>query len=148
MEVSGVNGQIVVDDNWVTIKRKGAIAMLSQGIKGDKKIPISNIISVQFKNANAMVNGYIQFATASGESARGISQATSDENTVMFKKSQMADFENLRDHLEGLIAKRMNGGGAAASVDVADELAKLAKLKDQGILSEDEFAKAKAKLLG
>jgi hypothetical protein len=148
MEVSGVNGQIVVDENWVTIKRKGAIAMLSQGIKGDKKIPISNIISVQFKNANAMVNGYIQFATASGESARGISQATSDENTVMFKKSQMADFENLRDHLEGLIAKRMNGGGAAASVDVADELAKLAKLKDQGILSEDEFAKAKAKLLG
>jgi hypothetical protein len=149
MEVSGVNGQIVVDENWVTIKRKGAMAMLSQGIKGDKRIPVTNIISVQFKNANAMVNGYIQFATASGESARGISQATADENTVMFKKSQMADFEKLRDHLEDLISRRMNGGGGApAPVDVADELAKLAKLRDQGILSEEEFAKAKAKLLG
>jgi hypothetical protein len=148
MEVSGVNGQIVVDDNWVTIKRKGAMAMLSQGIKGDKKIPISNIISVQFKNANAMVNGYIQFATASGESARGITQATADENTVMFKKAQTADFENLRDHIESLIAKHMNGGNSGGSVDIADELAKLANLKDQGILSDEEFAKMKAKLIG
>lgn len=149
MEVNGYNGQIVVDENWVTIKRKGAMAMISQGFKGDKKIPISNIISVQFKNANAMVNGYIQFATASGEAARGITQATADENTVMFKKSQMPEFEKLRDHIEDLIAKRMNGGGGGgSSVDVADELAKLAKLKEQGILSDEEFAKMKAKLIG
>jgi hypothetical protein len=148
MEVSGYNGQVIVDDNWVTIQRKGAMAFISQGMKGDKKIPISNIISVQFKNANAMVNGYIQFATASGEGARGISQATADENTVMFKKSQMPEFEKLRDHIEELIARRMNNtGGGSSAIDVADELAKLAKLKDQGILSEDEFAKAKAKLL-
>jgi len=147
MEVVGVNGQIVVDDNWVTIKRKGAMAMLTQGIKGDKKIPITNIISVQFKNANSLVNGYIQFATASGEGAHGINQATADENTVMFKKNQMSDFENLRDHIEGLIANRMNSGGKSGSVDVADELAKLAKLKEQGILSEAEFSKMKAKLL-
>jgi len=60
----------------------------------------------------------------------------------------MPEFEKLRDHIEDLIAKRMNNsGGGSSSVDVADELAKLAKLKDQGILSEDEFAKAKAKLL-
>jgi len=148
MEVAGVNGQVVVDDNWVTIKRKGAMAMLTQGIKGDKRIPISNIISVQFKNANAMVNGYIQFATASGEGTHGINQATADENTVMFRKNQMADFEKLRDHLENLIANRMNSGGKSSSLDVADELAKLAKLRDQGILSEDEFSKMKAKLLG
>jgi hypothetical protein len=147
MEVVGVNGQIVVDDNWVTIKRKGAMAMLTQGIKGDKKIPITNIISVQFKNANSLVNGYIQFATASGEGTHGINQATADENTVMFKKNQMSDFENLRDHIEGLIANRMNSGGKSGSVDVADELAKLAKLKEQGILSEAEFSKMKAKLL-
>jgi len=94
MEVSGYNGQVIVDDNWVTIKRKGAMAFISQGMKGDKKIPISNIISVQFKNANAMVNGYIQFATASGEGARGISQATADENTVMFKKAKCQNLKS------------------------------------------------------
>jgi len=148
MEVSGVNGQIVVDESWVTIKRKGAMAMISQGIKGDKRIPISSIISVQFKNANAMVNGFIQFATAGGEGGGGIGQATSDENTVMFKKNQSADFEKLRDHIEELITKRMNGGSNSGSLDIADELGKLAKLKDQGILSDAEFEKMKAKLLG
>ena len=36
----------------------------------------------------------------------------------------------------------------AASVDIVAELQKLATLKDQGILSDEEFAAAKAKLLG
>jgi len=36
----------------------------------------------------------------------------------------------------------------AAGVDVVAELQKLAALKDQGILSDAEFAAAKAKLLG
>ena len=34
------------------------------------------------------------------------------------------------------------------SVDVATELRRLADLKDQGVLTEDEFAAAKAKILG
>jgi hypothetical protein len=37
---------------------------------------------------------------------------------------------------------------APASVDIVAELQKLATLKEQGILSDDEFAAAKAKLLG
>jgi hypothetical protein len=36
------------------------------------------------------------------------------------------------------------GGGAGA----ADELAKLAGLRDQGVITEQEFAAQKAKLLG
>jgi len=38
--------------------------------------------------------------------------------------------------------------GSAASASVADELAKLAKLRDSGALTEEEFATQKAKLLG
>jgi hypothetical protein len=36
---------------------------------------------------------------------------------------------------------------SAAAMSVADELAKLAKLKADGLLTEDEFAVQKAKLL-
>jgi hypothetical protein len=36
----------------------------------------------------------------------------------------------------------------AASVDIVAELQKLGALKDQGILSDEEFTAAKAKLLG
>jgi len=38
--------------------------------------------------------------------------------------------------------------GPAGGTDVVAELQKLAALKEQGILSDDEFAAAKAKLLG
>lgn len=37
---------------------------------------------------------------------------------------------------------------AAPAVDIVGELTKLAALKDAGVLSDDEFAAAKAKLLG
>ena len=37
---------------------------------------------------------------------------------------------------------------AAASVDIADQLVKLAQLRDSGVLSPQEFDQAKAKLLG
>jgi hypothetical protein len=43
-----------------------------------------------------------------------------------------------------------NGPGpqVAAPVTIADELTKLAQLRDAGVLSPNEFAQAKAKLLG
>ena len=37
---------------------------------------------------------------------------------------------------------------AGTSVSSADEIAKLAQLKDQGVLTDAEFAAQKAKLLG
>jgi hypothetical protein len=39
-------------------------------------------------------------------------------------------------------------GGPAGAVPVADELGKMASLRDRGILSEQEFQQQKAKLLG
>ena len=38
----GINGQIEVYDNKVIIKRKGFIALATQGLKGNKEIYILN----------------------------------------------------------------------------------------------------------
>jgi hypothetical protein len=40
------------------------------------------------------------------------------------------------------------GGAATAPVDVADQLRKLAELRDQGVLTDEEFSLQKQKLLG
>lgn len=54
----------------------------------------------------------------------------------------------------GIVAGSMAGPAPAPAaapgppVDVADQLRKLAELRDQGILTDDEFAAQKAKLLG
>lgn len=89
----GVNGQVELYDNKVCIHRKGVLGFLTQGLKGDKNIMISSISSIQFKNAGAMFNGYIQFAFMGGQEAKGgIFQGTQDENTVMFTKKTTASF--------------------------------------------------------
>lgn len=93
LTAKGVNGQLEVEGDWVTIKRKGAMAKLTQGMKGEKRIPIANVTSVQFKPANRVTNGYIQFSmTGSSENKGGIRDATKDENSVMFQKKAMPDF--------------------------------------------------------
>ncbi len=44
--------------------------------------------------------------------------------------------------------QRTSSAPAAGAASVADELAKLAQLRDSGVLTEQEFAALKAKLLG
>lgn len=61
--------------------------------------------------------------------------------------------ENLGHKLQGSTDTTASGdstgsGQASATNSTADELAKLAKLKEEGTITEEEFAKAKAKLLG
>ncbi len=46
------------------------------------------------------------------------------------------------------IGQSGGGGGSAAAVSVADELAKLDDLRHRGVISAEEFAAQKAKLLG
>jgi hypothetical protein len=46
------------------------------------------------------------------------------------------------------VASQQAAAAPAGGTDIVAELQKLATLRDQGILSDDEFAAAKAKLLG
>jgi len=142
----GVNGQVELYDNKVCIHRKGVLGFLTQGLKGDKNIMISSISSIQFKNAGAMFNGYIQFAFMGGQEAKGgILQGTQDENTVMFTKKQQPLFEQIRDIVEERI---QSGNNPASTSSDADELEKLASLRDKGILTEEEFQQKKKQILG
>jgi membrane protease subunit (stomatin/prohibitin family) len=147
MHVSGYNGQIRFDGESVLISRKGGIAFLTQGLKGEKRIPVSNITSVQFKSANAITNGYIQFATAGGESRGGVLDAGSDENSVMFLKRMQPMFEELRKAVEEAVQKRALGHQAAAESPL-DSLKKLKELLDAGVISQGEFDSKKASLMG
>jgi hypothetical protein len=146
MEAQGHNGQLELTDSVLRIKRKGVLAFMTQGLKGDKEILISQISSIQFKKANVFTNGYMQVAFVGGQEAKGgLFQGTQDENTVMFRASQQAAFEALRDELQRRIAAAASGPTHSSSLD---ELGKLASLRDKGIVSEDEFQKKKKQLLG
>jgi len=144
-------GTVELLDNVLVIRRKGAASFLTQGLKGEKRIPYSSITSVQFKEAG-LTTGYIQFGVAGGiESRGGVWNATTDENTVLFTKEAVQDFRRLRDIIEERAAAARNGPAvppqAAAPSNVSEELGRLADLKDRGVLTESEFAEQKARLL-
>ena len=69
---------------------------------------------------------------------------------VLFDVADQAAFERMATAIkEALHARHAPNPAAAAmpAASVADEIAKLAALRDSGAISQDEFASLKAKLL-
>lgn len=128
---------VLVEDDAITISYRA----LYFGFKGDKRIPYANITSVQFREPGSWIAGYLQFTIKGAMEWHG--PVAQDENAIVFD-APADEFRELRDFIQIKMAVAQ-GGPAAPSL--ADELAKLAVLRDQGILTEDEFATQKAKLL-
>jgi hypothetical protein len=120
--------------------------------KGSKRIPVGSITAVQLKPASMTVRGFIQFTFAGGNESRSrfgkqSVDAAKDENSVLFTKKQQSDFESLRAAIEEAIQARHQSGSGAAPVSAAEEIAKLAALRDSGVLTDEEFVAHKAKLV-
>lgn len=150
MEISGYTGQLIVTDKKIIIKRKGLGGFISRGIlNGDKEIPIKNITAIQFRNANWLTNGSIQFSIHGemGHKGNAIS-AVNDENTLIFTNSQKEDFIKAKQLIDELMSKAEKSEiNSTQQISIADELKKFSELKDQGIISEDEFNIKKKELL-
>lgn len=145
MEESG--GVLHVYDDRVSITPKGMIGFLSKGLKGTKTIPFYSITAIQFKQAGLM-KGYLQFTIPGGnESHEGAFSAVSDENTFIFDEGNSNKAVVIKNFIEARI-KEIRSPKAASAASLVDELAKLAALKNQGLLSEEEFHTAKMRLLG
>lgn len=123
--------------------------------------PWKQVIAVDFLEPTRMINGHIHFVTATdprGLTATGggnrMAAAARNPRSIMFTWQQRSRYEQLRNLLVSAALPtpvranaRPRSVPAAAPQSVADELAKLAQLVQQGVLSPAEFATAKARLL-
>ncbi len=152
LTAKGVNGQISFDGATITILRKGFIARATLG-KGERRIPVGSVASVQWKPAG-IINGYLQLGIpGSVERRSGFGRqtrdASHDENAIVFHTRQQAAMERVRAAIEAAIANRYATPPApTARGSVADELAKLHSLVQQGALTPVEFERHKRRLLG
>jgi len=147
LEVKGRNGTLVVTDKKIIIKRKGLVALLNKGSASDKEIPIKNISAIEYFKGNMMVNGKIQFSVP-GEIAV-VKPGGFEENTIIFLKKQAADFLKAKEMIEELKEKlEQESHQVVNQVSTADELKKFAELKEQGLITEEEFNAKKKALLG
>ena len=146
MRVEGSNGSVEYLGDRIVIRRKGLANVLTQGVQGDKTIPLSRITAVQFRQAGSMMAGLIQFTIQGGREFRGgMLEATKDENAVMFTREQEPGFAELREQVEAAI---MAGATPAPNArSEVDDLAKLAELHEKGYLTKDEFEARKQAIL-
>ena len=149
MLFKGRNGQVETEKNGITISRKGLGGVFFHAFKGEKRIPYASISAVQFRPAGLFTVGYIQFTVLGGTEDRGaLFNAAKDENSVLFERGQQdKDFRKLRAMVEEACEEYRNPVVSAPKVSLADELTKLADLKDRGVLTDIEFSEHKASLL-
>ena len=150
IEAQGHVATVVFDGDTITINRQ-PFKRLTLG-KSEKRIPLRAVNAVQFKPAGRLTTGFIEF-TISGGSERNSPfrqravDVANNENAVVFARQQQPEFEVLRDAVEVAIGQP-EAPWSADGPGLAEQLARLAELRDAGALTDDEFAAAKAKLLG
>ncbi|QDG90903.1 DUF4429 domain-containing protein [Pseudarthrobacter sp. NIBRBAC000502770] len=151
----GVAGYCAFDGQFVTIQHVGALGRMTVG-KGAKRVPLASITGVQIKPAGPLVNGFIQFTLPGGNERRSsfgrqTTDAASDENSIVFNRSQEASFLAFRDAVEQAITARHNPATpattAATAPSILDQIAQMASLRDAGVLTDEEFEAKKAELL-
>lgn len=140
---------VTLEDDRITIKRKGLLAFNNYGLKGEKVIFLRNISGIQLKEAKMTV-GYLQFVIiGSQESKGGLQSAMKDENTIVFgggfhDKEMNENAKAIKKYIENYI---VNANVTVATSDKYDKLAKIKKLLDDGILTQEEFENEKRKIL-
>ncbi|MED4715251.1 DUF4429 domain-containing protein [Bacillus badius] len=134
---------VTIDSENLRIDRKGFFNR-SSGLKGEKTIKLSMISSVKIIPASAIKAGFIQFGVTGNKDVKGIYTA-GDENTIMFSKKEQGMAEELKAAVERKIYTERKQESSSPSL--ADELKKLLTLKNEGVLTEEEFQQQKQKLL-
>ena len=148
----GVDGIVTANEIEISIKFKG-LGRITHG--GDESYPIERVKAVGFKEPG-FARGFIQFGVLD---ANGRAEANStnsgfifgsNEHQVLFDKKSLKDFIAIKEFVEQQIEKHKLGNSSkhTSQLNIADELEKLAKLKESGILTEEEFQSQKKKLLG
>ncbi len=166
-EIVGQNGRIRLRNGLIEITRGLKDDLVLGNQRGTKAIPIRSIQAVQFKRA-PIVPGAIEFVVAGDRSntamdrmqlggslgtliaGKSLARAAS-ENTVTFTRGQEPPFIRLHEHILALIGMTSEPAIATpveqAPVDLVGQLERLRGLFEAGVVTDDEFATAKARLL-
>lgn len=144
-QMKGNGEELVVFADKLEITPLGILGFMNKGLKGTKTIMFHSITAIQHKRAGILA-GYLQFTVPGGnESQGGLRSASRDENTFMYGGN--AEFvDEIKSFIEQRIGRRADAV-PRPQTGTADELLKLADLKARGILTDEEFAAAKAKLI-
>jgi len=149
MRANGINGQVELFPTKIRIAREGLLQTRWRYKWGDKEILLSQISAIQFKKAG-LYQGYIRFSFSGADQMSGIRDIFKDENAVAFGWPQQQDFERIKAAIERRIAELRHSPERPEKTfrpDYTEQIQKLAELRAQGIVTEEEFQTKKRELL-
>lgn len=148
-------GEATFDGEFVILKRKRFHPLG----KGTKSLHISHITAVQWKPPGRLLAGFIEFTLPGGVERQSTfgsrtTEAVRNENAMTFGRREEAAFEALREAVQSAInaahehpAPTLAAADPIPGGDIAARLREIAKLHDEGILSDEEFAAAKQRTI-
>jgi hypothetical protein len=152
-DLVGVRGRhATVFEDKVVLKVKAGIGSFLTGniSDGEKTIYFADCIGVQYKDSGFQI-GYLQFETAGGIMNNGANNFF-NENTFTWDTTVQTN-EKMQE-VCAYVKKRVDyyksakHAPAAAAPSPADELKKFKELLDMNIITQEEFDKKKAQILG
>jgi hypothetical protein len=171
VEIPGSNGSVRIDGRFVVLTRGLSHDLFLGNLRGSKSIPVKSIQAVQLKRATRFVGGALEFVVAgdksnTGHDRMGIGNSeiltavvgrqlarASNENIITFNLIQQPALVALHEHVLKLIdaptLMTLSAPTApAVQPDFVEQLERLRALHADGVLSDDEFSAAKARLIG
>jgi len=141
---------VIVEGNTVKILKKARLFAAER----ERVLPIKNITSVEVKKPGPFVVGFIQFSIAGGiarnssfKISGGTYDAVQDENSVVFDgQEKYQDALKIKNYIENYTEP--SNKSTQPNFSSADEILKLKKLADEGVLTKEEFEAKKKQLLG
>ena len=139
----GSNGVITVDGDWLTIDRRGyrRVGHLTEV----RRIPLASITAVQLHYARMFTDGFIRFTV---DGSPGLHNVMRDENAVTYRRRHAQGFNVIRAAVEQYISAHHAGApSGAGEPDIPEQIKKLDELRDQKLITDEEFEAKKAQLL-
>lgn len=161
----GASGALAAFEDRCMIVKKGALTSLMTGALGGGRVaifPYHQVTGVEYNGG--LVQGVLEILTASYQGSankdywRGSNRGRNADSNDPFTLSNTlplsrAIYKRARPKVEALqdmVARAHRGdvrAPASGTPSLSDELAKLSDLKDRGVLTDQEFDLAKARLL-
>jgi hypothetical protein len=136
---------VIVHGTTVKIINKAGVF----AARREKILPIRHITSVEVKEPGAFFAGFVRFSIAGGQSLDTSDEfdAALDENSVVFDGTDNYVMAlEIKTYIEWFT--ETDSQASPKGLSIADEIVKLKRLTDEGILTKEEFEAKKKQLLG
>jgi hypothetical protein len=147
MKITSVKDELELSGDNVVLRKRGVANAMASRLNGERTIAISTITAIQLKAAG-WLPGYILFSYAGSKPFHGgLVEATQDPDAFVFEKARNDQVVDFKKRVEEIMLSSKAESSKKVANNLADELIKLAAMKESGILSQAGFEAAKTKLL-